>query len=226
MKPARTAGASAEAARDDDRVPWAMQLAIRYDKADPAGHIETCEAAARAVVGLFAAPEATGEWAERLQYWRDGRIRKLVRRARGVRWAEVQALPGVTIEQGKAAVRAFVPGPVRPLPPALAKLQVSGTELPNDGPSTSTAVRVLIGISPHVELSTGKAAAQCGHAAQLAWEAMTPVEREWWAADAHRVRVGVVEPALWRSDPGRIQVVDAGFTELEGPTETTRAWWR
>ena len=64
---------------------------------------------------------------------------------------------------------------------------------------------------------------QCGHAAQLAWEAMTPVEREWWAADAHRVRVGVVEPALWRSDPGRIQVVDAGFTEIPRHVEWDKA---
>jgi peptidyl-tRNA hydrolase len=207
-------------------VPWAMQLAIRYDKGDPAGHVETCEAAARAVVGLLAAPEANGEWAERIYHWRDGRIRKLVRRARGIRWIEVQALPGVTVEQGKAAVRAFVPGPVRPLPPELAKLQVSGTELPNDRPSTNTDVQVLIGISPHLAMSTGKAAAQCGHAAQLAWEAMTPADRERWTADGHRVRVGVVEPALWRSNPGRIRVVDAGFTELDGPTETTRAWWR
>lgn len=206
-------------------VPWAMQLAVRYDKAHPAGHIETCEAAARAVVGLLSAPEAAEEWAERITRWRDGRIRKLVRRARGVRWAEVQQLPGVTVEQGRAAVRAFVPGPVRPLPPELARLQVSGTDLPFDDQSTSTDVGVLIGISPHVEMTTGKAAAQCGHAAQLAWEAMTPTQRASWAADGHRVRVGLVEPELWGRDPGRIGVVDAGFTELAGPTETARAWW-
>lgn len=209
-----------------ESVPWAMQLVIRYDKADPAGHIETCEAAARAVVGLLSAPEASDEWAASIRYWRHGRIRKLVRRARGIRWTDIHALPGVTVEQGKAAVRAFVPGPVRPLPPELARLQVSGTELPNGSPSTSTGVQVLIGISPHLELSTGKAAAQCAHAAQLAWEAMTPTERKRWAEDGHRVRVGVVEPTLWRSDRGRIQVVDAGYTELDGPTETTRAWWR
>lgn len=75
-------------------------------------------------------------------------------------------------------------------------------------------------------VSTGTAAAQCGHAAQLAWEAMRPGDRERWAGDRHRVRVGVVEPALWHRNPGRAHVVDAGFTELDGPTETTRVWWR
>lgn len=84
-----------------------MQLAIRYDKAAPAGHIETCETAARAVVGLLSAPEAAGEWADRITLWRDGRIRKLVRRARGIRWSEVQQLPGVTVEQGRAAQLAW-----------------------------------------------------------------------------------------------------------------------
>lgn len=205
-------------------IPWAMQLAIRYIKTDPAGHIETCEAAARAVVKLLSNPEP--EWVDAINRWRDGRIRKLVRRARGIRWDEVQHLPGTTVEQGRAAVRAFVPAPIRPLPPELAKLQVSGTELPSTEQSTSTDVHVLIGINPYIEMSTGKAAAQCGHAAQLAAEAMTLEEFDRWAADDFRVRVGVVEPVLWARDRGRVHVVDAGFTELDGPTETTRAWWR
>lgn len=213
----------AEAAESVD-VPWAMQLAIRYDKAEPAGHIETCEAAARAVVALLEEAR-TGEWADAVRQWRDRRIRKLVRRARGVRWDEVQSLPGITVEQGRAAVRAFVPAPVRPLAPELAKLQVSGTELPAEEASTTDDAPVLIGINPTIRMSTGKAAAQCGHAAQLAWEAMTEAERAMWAGRDFRVRVETLTPAQWAGHPGRVHVVDAGFTELDGPTETTRAWW-
>ena len=210
----------------DHPVPWAMQLAVLVDRARPASHIATCEAAARAVVALLDDPRSTeGEWHDAVQHWRDGRIRKLVRRARGARWDEVQQLPGVTVVQGGAAARAFVPGPVEPLPRPLAKLQVGGTELPDDGHSTSDDALVRIGISPLIEMTTGKSAAQCGHAAQLAYEAMDAGERGRWRADGFRVRVGHVDPAAWASDPGRVQVVDAGFTELEGPTETTRAWW-
>ena len=54
---------------------------------------------------------------------------------------------------------------------------------------------------------------------------MDELMRQRWAADGHRVRVEVMDPERWAADPGRIQVVDAGFTELDGPTETTRAWW-
>lgn len=209
-----------------DDVPWAMQLVVLHEKVATAGHFETCEAAARAVVGLLeaAAEEHAEDWGPIVARWRDGRIRKLVRRARGLRWIEAQDLPGVTVTQGQAAVRALVPGPVHPLPPTLAKMQVSGTELPADEPSTTDA-EVLIGINPGIEMTSGKAAAQCAHAAQLAWESMNRIERAIWARDGHRVRVEVLSPEQWRRQPGRIWVIDAGFTELDGPTETTRAWW-
>lgn len=216
----------------DHEVPWAMQFAIRYDKTNPASHVDTCEAVARATVGLISSPEARdGAWRERVDHWRDGRIRKLVRRAKGpTRWDEAQMLPGVTVEQGgdsegAAGARAFVPGPVRPLDPILKKLQVEGTELPDEHPSRTEGAMVTVGVSPLITMTTGKAAAQCAHAAQLAWEAMDEPTRERWAADDHRLRVEVIDEQRWATDPGRVQVVDAGFTELDGPTETTRAWW-
>lgn len=217
----------------DHEIPWAMQFAVRYDKKCPASHIDTCEAVARAVVALISSPEARdGQWREAVEYWRDGRIRKLVRRARGeARWAEVQTVPGGTVEQGGsdeegvAGARAFVPGPVRPLGPVLKKLQVEGTELPDLHPSRTTGALVTVGVSPLIQMTTGKAAAQCAHAAQLAWEAMDESTREAWAADGFRLRVEVIDEARWARDPGRVRVVDAGFTELDGPTETTRAWW-
>lgn len=217
----------------DHDIPWAMQFAVRYDKARPASHVDTCEAVARAAVALLCSPEAReGEWRDAVDFWRDGRIRKLVRRARGAaRWDEVQAVPGVTVQQGGdaqegiAGARAFVPAPVRPLDPILKKLQVEGTELPDTHPSRTTGALVTVGINPTIGMTTGKAAAQCAHAAQLAWEAMDEPTRRAWADDDHRLRVEVVDPARWATDPGRVQVVDAGFTELDGPTETTRAWW-
>lgn len=149
-----------------DDVPWAMQLAVRYDKARLPSHAQVCQAAARAVVCLLTDARATddGPWAASVRRWRDGRIRKLVRRARGVHWEEVQALPGVTVAEGSAAVRAVVPGPVRPLPPELNRLQVSGTAFPQvgDGPSDPfvSGRLVTIALTPYADLTTGKSAAQ------------------------------------------------------------------
>lgn len=234
-------------------IEWGMQLAVRYDKQRPATHLEICEAAARAVVTFLTDPRSVddGEWAPYVRHWRDGRIRKLVRRARGIRWDEVQALPGVTVAQGpggRAQVRAFVPAPVRPLPPELDKLQVSGTQFPSEVPADAfvepasqprpepasqplpePAPVVTIALTPYAALSTGKAAAQAGHAAQLAWETISrtnPAAAQRWLADDLRLAVIQPDERDWRRVAGaKVRVVDAGLTEVDGPTESARAWW-
>ena len=239
-----------------------MQIAVRYDKVRPPRRIDVAEAAARAVVALLAAPASApgGVWSPAVEYWRDGRIRKLVRRARGRRWEEVQDIDGVTVTQdgpsgwGQAAARAFVPGPVRPLPGALAKTQVEGTHFPTGdelppppaaitaraerdpaaaaeialgSASASAGALVTIEVTPLHEMTSGKLAAQCGHAAQLAWQspAMPGAVRSAWAAQDYRIRVVFPTPDAWRDASRPVSVVDAGFTELDGRKETTRALW-
>ena len=170
-----------------------------------------------------------------MQTWRDVQIRKLVRRADGKRWDDVQALPGVTVSQeapsaaadehGTAAVRAFVPAPVQPLPKQLHKLQVSGTQFPAVGASATQNAVVTVEVAPGLGISSGKLAAQCGHAAQLAWEAMPETVRERWRVDDYRVRVEFPSREEWGGVQRPVTVTDAGLTELDGPTDTTRAWW-
>ncbi|MBW3085391.1 hypothetical protein KEM60_01591 [Austwickia sp. TVS 96-490-7B] len=219
--------------------PWAMQLAVRYDKQALPCQVAVCEAAAQAVVTLLADARSRqdGAWAPAVRRWRDGRIRKLVRRARGQRWDRVQEVPGVTVEHRGASVRACVPMPARPLPPLLDALQVSGTSFPATTDTDSIAHRdhspavVVIALTPLAELTTGKAAAQCGHAAQLVWEhlvrAGASATLRAWHDDQWRVEVrDDLTATQWRDlATAPIQVVDAGYTEVDGPTETTRAWW-
>src|SRR5699024_12191828 len=86
-----------------------------------------------AVVKLLADPRAVspyGQWYAQVQHWRAGWIRKVVRRAENKRWEDVQVLPGVNAISAAAEVRAFVPGPLTPLPLSLEKLQVGGTQFP------------------------------------------------------------------------------------------------
>lgn len=218
---------------DDHDIPWAMQLVVHRDRQSPARQVDVAEAAARAVVGLLADPRSApnGPWYPAVKYWRDARIRKLVRRADGKRWADVQELPGVTVtqagagESGDAAVRAFVPGPVKPLPKELNKLQVSGTSFPDDGVSHSNDAMVTVEVRPGLEMTNGKLAAQCAHAAQLAWETMSDADQERWREDEFRVRVDHPSQDEWAAVTRPVAVIDAGLTELDGPTETTRAWW-
>ena len=153
-----------------------------------------------------------------------------------------------------AAARAFVPGPVRPLPPPLAKTQVEGThfphgdELPPPPAAITAAVRrdpgaavgielteesvsssalVVVEVTPLEEMTSGKLCAQVAHAAQLAWQspAMPEAVRSAWAAQDYRVRVSFPTPETWEAASRPVSVVDAGFTELDGPRETTRARW-
>jgi peptidyl-tRNA hydrolase len=216
--------------------PWAMQLVVMRDRHRPARQVDVCEAAARAVVSLLDDPRAAegGPWFPAVKHWNDNRIRKLVRRADGKRWEDVQLLDGVTVGQdapepdgefGPAVVRAFVPAPVRPLPKALDKLQVSGTHFPDVGTSASADAVVTIEINPGIEITTGKAAAQCGHAAQIAREEMDADALRRWREDGFRVRVVTGDRDSWRRNGRPVSITDAGFTELDGPTETTRAYW-
>ncbi|NUL59895.1 hypothetical protein F7P83_05800 [Brevibacterium luteolum] len=94
-------------------------------------------------------------------------------------------------------------------------------------PSFPVASRLVVTIelSPDVDLTTGKAAAQCGHAAQLAYEQMPTHPRDAWRRDGFRVRVATPATADWEAETAPVRVVDAGFTEVDGPTETARARW-
>lgn len=233
-------------------MPWAMQLAVRYDKVHPPRRIDVIEAAGSAVVRLIADPRSAegGPWHDSVARWQDTQIRKIVRRARGKQWEGVQELDGVLVTQagprgwGEAAVRAFVPAPVRPLPPQLAKTQVEGTHFPHGEeqpppPAVADENRVLgaesqnrdalvaIEVTPLEEMSSGKLCAQVGHGAQLAWlsEEMPTELREAWAADGFRMRVEFPTLESWASNERPVSVVDAGYTELDGPAETVRASW-
>lgn len=222
----------------DHADPWAMQLVIRRNKQDPASHIAVLEAAGASVVRLLDDQRVTahdGQWAQAVAHWRAGWIRKVARRAENKRWDDVQALPGVNAGSENAEVRAFVPGPLAPLPPELKKLQVGGTEFPRLQESAHHDAVVTVEVTPEVELSTGKAAAQVGHAAQLAYEQLIQrvADRDAtalqvltsWRHDDFRIRVAAPSLTAWRETDRPVRVVDAGLTEVAGATETSRAYW-
>lgn len=226
----------------DHEVPWALPIVVRRSKTDIARHQDVVETVAEAVVTFLddSRSQPGGDWHEAIAHWRDGAIRKVVRRGDGKQFADAAELGCVRVLRpgadgfGDAEVLVFPPGPVQPLPRALKKLQVGGTEFPHgeDGPrpdavdgAEAQEPVVTIALSPEAELTTGKAAAQCGHASQLAYEQMPDAVRQRWRADGFRTRVRVAAPTQWRDGSAPVRVVDAGFTEVDGPTETARAHW-
>lgn len=219
----------------EELVPWAMQIVVLRDKKALAADVDVAEAGARAVVALLDDERSAlgGPWHDALARWVEGgRIRKIVRRADGKRWRDVQELEGVTVEvpfgaavAGPAAVRALPPGPVRPLPHALDKLQVGGTTFVHEGESRTEDAPVTVEVSPLIEITSGKLVAQVAHAAQRAYDLMDAETRAAWRAQGFAVRVERADETTWARGGRPVSIVDAGYTELGGPTETTRARW-
>ncbi|MFJ3104600.1 aminoacyl-tRNA hydrolase [Streptomyces sp. NPDC086835] len=116
-----------------------------------------------------------------------------------------------------AEVRVFPPVPLDGWPKELAKLQVSGTELDDlRPPAAPDRTRPVLWLSPELEMSAGKAMAQAGHGAQLAWWELSDADREAWREAGFALSVRTADPAKWPAltKSGLPLVRDAGFTEI------------
>ena len=213
-----------------ETAPWAMQVVLRIERHEVPTRTKLCEATAAAVVTLIADSRSgpDGPWEESVRHWVDGRIRKIVRRARGAKWDATAQLDHVEVDRGGAEVRVFLPGPMDAVPDLLGKLQLTGTEPPELGdPAMPHPAEVTVLVTPLVTMTVGKTAAQCGHAAQLAWRAMTVQRRRAWADAGFPVRVEHPGRAQWAelAQTAPVSVTDAGFTEIAPGTVTTLATW-
>lgn len=220
---------TSDATHPRDSAPqFVLPLVVRIERDAPPARTDALETAARAVLVMLTDERSTGdgEWAEAVRAWQDGRIRKVVRRARGAEWRRAERLPGITLTGATAAVRVFPPVPLDGWPKELAKLQVSGTELDDPaGPPTPAPAPAGQGaalwLNPELRMSTGKEMAQVGHGAQLLWWAMDAPAREAWRAAGFPLTVRTASPAHWAelAASDRPVVHDAGFTEIApGPT--------
>lgn len=201
-----------------------LPLVVRIERDAPPTRTDALEAAARAV--LLMLTSNTPDWSDAIAQWDGQRIRKVVRRARGSQWVRATQLPGLTVEHRSAQVRVFPPIPTDAWPPELARLQVGGTELADAQPEADVAPGTpLILISPHVEMTAGKAMAQAGHAAQLGWRASAPSAQEGWRVAGFPLAVRMATPKQWADavQQGMPVVHDGGFTEVEPDTQTAAA---
>ncbi|MFE5676075.1 aminoacyl-tRNA hydrolase [Streptomyces erythrochromogenes] len=213
----------------DEAPQFVLPLVVRIEKAEPPARTDALETAARAVLVLLTDERAhgEGEWAQAVRDWQDARIRKVVRRARGAEWRKAETLPGITVQGDAAQVRVFPPVPLDGWPKELAKLQVSGTDLddPEPVPAADGTALPVLWLNPALEMSAGKAMAQAGHAAQLAWWELTRAERAAWQESGFRLAVRTAARERWAElgGSGLPVVRDAGFTEIAPGSATVVA---
>ncbi|GGS67709.1 peptidyl-tRNA hydrolase [Planobispora rosea] len=204
-----------------------LPLVVRIERAAPPERTDALEAAALAVLSLLTDPRALeGEWAEAVRSWGNGRIRKVVRRARGAEWRRALDLPGITVTHRTAEVRVHPPIPLDAWPRDLARLQVSGTDLVDSAaPGPPEGGETVLWINPDLSMSAGKAMAQAGHAAQLAWWAGGEDARREWRERGFALAVRTASPEMWAALSGMDlpTVRDAGFTEIEPGSRTVVA---
>ncbi|MEU6868754.1 aminoacyl-tRNA hydrolase [Streptomyces sp. NPDC046876] len=212
----------------DEAPQFVLPLVVRIEKAGPPARTDALQTAARAVLVLLSDERARGEgeWASAVRDWQDARIRKVVRRARGAEWRKAQTLPGITVHGDASEVRVYPPVPLDGWPKELAKLQVSGTDLDDPEPAGPPTPGVpVLWLNPELEMSAGKAMAQAGHAAQLAWWELTGPERTAWQDCGFRLEVRTAPRERWPelSGSGLPVVRDAGFTEIAPGSATVVA---
>ncbi|MFC4589448.1 aminoacyl-tRNA hydrolase [Sphaerisporangium corydalis] len=204
-----------------------LPLVVRIERATPPERTDALEAAALAVLTLLTDERAmSGEWAEAVRAWESIGIRKVVRRARGTEWRRVEELPGITVTARTAEVRVHPPIPLDAWPKELSRLQVSGTDLTDTAPPEPPVPgAAVLWFNPALEMSAGKAMAQAGHAAQLAWWGTDEQERAVWHASGLPIAVRTAGPHRWAAlvDSGLPVVRDAGFTEIEPGSRTVVA---
>lgn len=201
---------------------YALPLVIRVERDSAPARSDALEGAARAVLVFLDDPRVTGgdgEWAPAVRAWTDGRIRKVVRRARGAAWERASALPGITVVHRTAEIRAYPPVPVDDWPPELARLQVAGTELTDpeaETPGMTGDETPVLWLNPGLPMTAGKAMAQVGHAAQLGWERLGPRDRSEWKDRDFALAVRTAAADRWADlvTSGLPVVRDGGFTEV------------
>jgi peptidyl-tRNA hydrolase len=203
----------------DEAPQFVLPLVVRVERAAPPARTDALETAARAVLTILADERSVddGEWAEAMRNWQDARIRKVVRRARGAEWTRASALPGITATGETAEVRVFPPVPLDGWPKDLAKLQVSNTDLEDPNPPAAPDLAApVLWLNPELDMSAGKAMAQCGHGAQVVWHELPDTDREAWRETGFRLSVRTPEPVRWQElVSSAVPIVqDAGFTEI------------
>ncbi len=163
-----------------------------------------------------------------LRAWMEGRIRKLMKRVKPAAWKSIisNELFHTVGVSGSAEVAVFAPVRISEQPDALRKAQVAGLEAPVNGSAERQGTAYLhVYADASLNMTTGKLAAQVGHAVQLFLMYGNTYKIEEWMEAGCLITVERSDnmPSVETAD---IIVRDAGFTEVPSGSVTVAALYR
>jgi len=100
-------------------------------------------------------------------------------------------------------------------------------DVPVDVHASDRPVAMVVAVTPLFEMSWGKQAAQCAHAAQVLWREADADVIARWHDSGRQVRVLHPTDEVWADavNGSYIQIRDGGFTEIPAGTMSSVAWW-
>ena len=198
-------------------VEYVLPYVVRVEK----GYVVTAEdayiAAAAATVKFLDQNRNSSEF----KTWAAADYRKVVRRARGVKWDKAKDNAEIVASHDDVEVAIFAFHDLATeSPDYLRSLQVSGLELPSGIVGGSSTKGALCIAQAYQKMSSGKAIAQASHAAQMAYLANP-------AAALKSVKEGTLSVLDIKDAPSDAFVVkDNGLTEIPAGTVTFKAWFQ
>ena len=203
----------------ENESPWAMQIVV--DESYLPTPLELAHAVSHAVLAYLHTATIDPARGAAVTRWMQGRIRKVLRRAKNARWEALEEVDGLTTTTGNTTVRVFTPCAMTEIPKILSRCQVSGLKVAeetqakwtdeaegHDAPLTIFQNRSL-GMSP------AKAAVAAAHVAHLTSDRMDDEIYEQWRSKGYPLAVstlGEISPAV--ADSATVKIHDAGLTEV------------
>jgi peptidyl-tRNA hydrolase len=206
--------------------PWALQCVVNESAEFSENALS--QATALAVLNFLDEARTNPEWASAVARWKQGRIRKILRRARNSKWDKLANEAGVTTTHHGVTVRVFVPSAMDSIPPAIKKCQVSGiTATENEYlPSTNALPFLAIFSNRSLSMSPGKAAVACAHVAQLMSEQLLEEDYAEWKSLGFPLWASTLgQTNSWIEQFADVVIHDGGLTEVEPGSITAIGIW-
>jgi len=206
--------------------PMAMQIILLYEKEDLPHLNDACIAAGR---GCLEVLKEYGLDNPAIKEWHNQPIRKIVRRAKPVEWAEVEGLPNTVVASyGEAIVLASLPQRMSEVPKEVLKLQMTNWTLPWNGSDSTPAEGFFMTINPSLKLEDhpGKAMVQVAHVMHVAYKQATKTERQIWEGRDFLSTLSWNEGDFsYLNIRPNVNITDAGYTVVAPGSNTVRATW-